>query len=152
MDYSNRNVKLAAKVVQSFVAVNKILAKFTQQNAKSLGLKVLQMGILNTLYSSPEITLKEVAEKLQLSKSTVSVNVDDLVNAGLINRKTSEEDRREINLKLTFEGETLARKSCQNASSYKAMSSALEKISEEKVQCLLDTHKELLILLQKYEL
>ncbi|WP_407312885.1 MarR family winged helix-turn-helix transcriptional regulator [Desulfosporosinus sp. SB140] len=151
MDYSDKKVKLAAEVVQSFMTISKTIVKFTQQNASSLGLTVQQMGILNTIFSSPSITLKEITEKLQLSKSTVSVNVDDLVNAKLIERKTSAEDRREINLKLTTEGERLARKSCQNASSYKAMMSAIEAISEEKIQSLLETHDQLLKNLRKFD-
>lgn len=150
MDYSDKKVKIAAEVVQSFMTISKTLVKFTQQNASSLGLTVQQMGILNTIYSSPNITLKEITEKLQLSKSTVSINVDDLVNAQLIERKTSEEDRREINLKITTAGKELAKKSCQNASSYKAMMSALETISEEKIQGLLESHKQLLANLQAF--
>ncbi|MDQ7094840.1 MarR family transcriptional regulator [Desulfosporosinus sp. PR] len=151
MDYSDKKVEIAAEVVQSFMTISKVLVKYTQQNATSLGLTLQQMGILNTIYSSPGITLKEITEKLQLSKSTVSVNVDDLVNAKLVERKTSAEDRREINLNLTAEGEELARKSCRNASSYKAMMSALATIPEEKIHWLLETHGQLLKNLQESE-
>ncbi|AFM40057.1 transcriptional regulator [Desulfosporosinus acidiphilus SJ4] len=152
MDYSNKNVKLAAEVVQSFMTISKTLVRFTQQNASSLGLTVQQMGIINTIYSTPSATLKAITEKLQMSKSTVSVNVDELVKAELIERKISEEDRREINLTLTAKGVTLAQKSCQNASSYKAMMSALEDISEEKIQELMKTHNELLANLRRCNL
>ena len=144
MDCAGNKVKLAGEVVQSFMSVSKTLVKFTQQNASSLGLSVLQMGILNTIYAAPNITLKEITEKLQLPKSTVSSNVDDLFEAKLIERKTGEDDRREINLKLTAAGETLAKQSCQNASSYKAMAAALNDFSEEEIQQLLRLHKALL--------
>ncbi|TGE32169.1 MarR family winged helix-turn-helix transcriptional regulator [Desulfosporosinus sp. Sb-LF] len=148
MDYNNDKVKRAAEVVQSFVTISKTLTKFALQNAVSLGLTLQQMGILNTIYSSPEITLKDITEKLQLSKSTVSVNVDGLVNSGLVERKTSEVDRREIQLTLTTTGKELSRRSVQNPLSYQAMISALEKLSEEDIQILLRTHKELLSHLQ----
>ncbi|ODA40511.1 MarR family winged helix-turn-helix transcriptional regulator [Desulfosporosinus sp. BG] len=148
MDYNDNKVKQAANVVQSFVAINKTLTKFTKQNAASLGLTLQQMGILNTIYSCPEITLKEITEKLQLSKSTVSINVDDLVTLALVERNTFKEDRREIHLNLTSLGQALAKKSCQNALSYRAMILALEKLSEGDIQFLLQIHHELLIDLQ----
>jgi MarR family transcriptional regulator, organic hydroperoxide resistance regulator len=152
MEYADKKVKEAGQVVQSFMTISRTLVRFTQLNASSLGLTVQQMGIVNTIYASPRITLKEVTEKLQLSKSTVSVNVDELVKLKLIERKTSEEDRREINLELTSEGKMLAQKSCENASSYKAMLSVLEVISDEKIQLLMEIHQELLDNLTKYEL
>lgn len=148
MDYNNIKVKQAAEVVQSFITISKTLTKFTLQNAISLGLTLQQMGILNTINSSPEITLKEIADKLQLSKSTASVNVDDLDNLGLIERKTNKEDRREIHLTSTVQGQELSRKSSQNALSYRAMIFALEKLPEEDVQVLIRTHRELLNHLQ----
>ncbi|WP_088188211.1 MarR family winged helix-turn-helix transcriptional regulator [Desulfosporosinus sp. FKA] len=152
MENFSDKVKLAAEVVQSFMVISKKLVSFTQQNASSLGLTIQQMGIINTIYSTPSATLKVVTEKLQMSKSTVSVNVEELVKAELITRKTSENDRREINLTLTPEGLKLAQKSCQNASSYKAMVSALENISAEKIQDLLETHHELVAKLQEYDI
>jgi DNA-binding MarR family transcriptional regulator len=148
MDYADKKVKLAAEVVQSFVDISKSLTKFSQQSAESLGLTLHQMGILNTIYSSPNTTLKNITEKLQFSKSTVSVCVDELVHLELVEKKINEEDRRGINIKLTTAGETLARKSCQNASSYKAMILVLDKISEEKINCLIHTNRELLTYLQ----
>ncbi|MBU4643244.1 MarR family transcriptional regulator, partial [Bacillus toyonensis] len=78
MIQKNQNLKKEAEVVQSFVAINKEIIKFTNQNASSLGLTVQQMGILNTIYGIPNITLKSISERLSVPKSTVSVNVDEL--------------------------------------------------------------------------
>lgn len=151
MDYTNEKVKQAIAVLQSFWAINKTTTKFTQQNAESLGLTLQQLSILNTLYSFPGLTLKEITERLLSSKSTVSVSVDGLVRLGLAERKTSEEDRREINLKLTSEGEILSRKSSENALSYRAMVLALEKMNKKDVETLLSLHKELLTYLQEIQ-
>jgi MarR family transcriptional regulator, organic hydroperoxide resistance regulator len=144
MDYNDFKVKQAAEVVQSFMMVSKTLVKFTQQNAESLGFTLQQLGILNTIYTSPLITLKEITEKLLIPKSTASVNVDELVNLGLVKRKVSEYDRREINLILTAKGKEISKKSSQTPASYIAMISALEKISTEDIHTLLCIHKELL--------
>ncbi|TGE30951.1 MarR family winged helix-turn-helix transcriptional regulator [Desulfosporosinus sp. Sb-LF] len=144
MDYNDPKVKQAGEVVQSFMVISRILTKFTSQNAESLGLTLQQMGILNTISAFPEMTLKEISKKLNLPKSTVSVNVDSLVNLELIDRKITEEDRREIHLTSTPKGKELSEKSSQNALSYRAMILALEKMPEEDIQVLIRTHKELL--------
>jgi DNA-binding MarR family transcriptional regulator len=151
MDYTDIKVVQAGEVVKSFITISKTLAKFTLQNATSLGLTLPQMGILNTISASPEITLKEITVKLQLPKSTVSTTVDDLVNLGFIKRKTNDEDRREIKLTSTAAGKELASKSSQNALSYRAMIYALEKMSEEDVQVLTRIHEEVLNHLQNFE-
>ncbi len=144
MDYKNPKVKVAGELVQSFMSVSKILTKYTALNAESLGLTILQMGILNTINSHPCITLKEITNKLSISKSTVSVNVDTLVNLKLIERKTNEENRREINLTILPKGKELSIKSSHNAFSYKAMLSALEAFSEDEISFLIKTHSKLL--------
>ena len=147
MDYNDIKIKQAIEVVQSFMMISKTLAKFTQQNAESLGLTLPQLGILNTIYSSPVITLKALTEKLLIPKSTASVNVDELVNLSLVERKTSEDDRREVNLTLTTVGEEISKKSIQTPASYIAMIAALEKMPMEDIHALLRIHKELLKLL-----
>lgn len=143
MDYNDLKVKQAAEVVQSFMMISKTLAKYTQQNADRLGLTLQQLGVLNTIYSSPLITLKQITEKLLIPKSTASVSVEELVNLGLVERKSSEEDRREINLILTDKGKEISKKSIQTPISYIAMVSALEKISTNDIDTLLRIHKEL---------
>ncbi|MFD6511194.1 MarR family winged helix-turn-helix transcriptional regulator [Bacillus sp. NPDC060175] len=150
MSLKNLSFKQAGEVVQSFVTINKEIIKFTHQNASSLGLTVQQMGILNTIYAIPNITLKEISERLSVPKSTVSVNVDELVNLEFIERKQSDEDRREIKLKVTNQGQEASKKSIKNSTSYKAMELALQQLQEDDVQTLLRIHKDLLISLQQF--
>ncbi|MBV6738667.1 MarR family winged helix-turn-helix transcriptional regulator [Priestia megaterium] len=144
MEFSNLDLKQAGEIVQSFISVNKAIIKFTQDNASSLGLTVQQMGVLNWISSNPGSTLKAVTEKLDIPKSTVSVSIDGLVNLGLVEREQSKENRREVNLKVTIKGRDISQKSIKNASSYKAVASALEKFSKEDIDSLLHMHKSLL--------
>ena len=150
MNLKNDSFKQAGEVLQSFVTINKEIIKFTHQNASSLGLTVQQMGILNTIYAIPNITLKEISERLSIPKSTVSVNVDDLVNLEFIERKQSDEDRREIKLKVTPKGQETSKKSIENSTSYKAMSLALQQLQEDDVQTLLRIHKTLLTSIKQF--
>ena len=107
MDYTDLKLKQAAEVVQSFMMISKTLAKFTKQNAESLGLTLPQLKILNIMYSYPLITLKGITEKLLIPKSTASVSIDELVNLGLVERRLSKDDRRETNLVITAAGKEI---------------------------------------------
>lgn len=147
MGYNDLKTKQAAEVVQSFMMISKTLARFSQKNAERLGLTLQQLGVLNTIYYSPSLTLKKITERLFIPKSTASVSVDELVNLGLVERKASEKDRREINLILTDKGKEISKKSLENPTSYLAMIWALEKIAGEDIDNLLRIHKEILKLL-----
>jgi DNA-binding MarR family transcriptional regulator len=144
MEFSQQSLKQAGEVVQSFISINKAIIKFTQNNAASLGLTVQQMGILNWIFSNPGSTLKAVTEQLDIPKSTVSVSIDGLVSLGLVERKQSTENRREVHLKVTTKGRGVTQRSIKNALSYKAMAKSLEKLSEEDINSLLHMHKSLL--------
>jgi len=54
-----------------------------------------------------QISVNELAELLNLDKSTVSRTVDQLVNNGIMLREADQEDRRFVKLKLTVKGEEL---------------------------------------------
>ncbi|HDR7590439.1 MarR family transcriptional regulator [Bacillus mycoides] len=151
MSLHKQGIKQASEIVHSFVKINKEIIKFTHQNASTLGLTVQQMGILNSIYATPNTTLKDISERLSVPKSTMSVNVDELVNLELIERKQSHEDRREIQLKVTTKGQEISKRSIENSTSYKAMELALEQLSEEDIQILLRIHNDLLNSLQHFK-
>lgn len=148
---ANNDLHTTTKIMQSFLEIQKTIVSFTQQNAASLGLTVSQMGVLNTIYTKPDLTLKAVAEMLSLPKSTVSVGVEGLFQLGLVERAQSQEDRRELKLNVTSEGKEIAKKSIENSSSYRAMMIALEKMPQEDIQTLLRIHSRLLTHLQEID-
>ena len=144
LNFNDPKVKQVMEVYQSFWAINKTTANFSKKNAGSFGLSLQQLSILNTLLAFPKLTQQELADKLISSKSTISVGIDKLVKMGLVERKVSEEDRREVKIKLTIKGEEVSKKSSKNSISYKAMLFALDKMPDEDIQSLLRIQKELL--------
>ncbi|MFE5322350.1 MarR family winged helix-turn-helix transcriptional regulator [Paenibacillus sp. NPDC056579] len=144
MDFSNEHNVLARDIMQTYWNINRASVKLSQHNAASLGITLAQMAILNTLMLSPNVTLKELTERLMSPKSTVSVNIDGLVQSGLVVRDIPEENRREVKLTLTPEGKDTARKSMENANSYRAMAAILDTMSEEDRTELLRINKEIL--------
>lgn len=144
LNFKDPKVLQVQEVYQSLWAINKITAKLTKKNAESFGMTLQQLSILNTLYSFPELTQQELAERLLSSKSTISVSIDKLVKMGLLERGISEKDRREVKLQLTQNGEEVSKNSSKHSLSYKAMLYALDKMSGEDIQTLLRIQKELL--------
>lgn len=54
-----------------------------------------------------KLSLNELAELLELDKSTTSRTINNLVDLGLVQREVSTEDRRYITINLTTEGEKI---------------------------------------------
>ncbi len=68
-------------------------------------LTLTQLFALQYICHIPNITLKELAEKLVIAQSSASELVDRLVKMKYIERSISPEDRRKITLKLSLKGQ-----------------------------------------------
>lgn len=68
---------------------------------------VSQCYALDVLGEQGEISMVQLARHLFLDKSTATRTIDPLVKRGLVERRFSEQDRREILIRLTAEGEAL---------------------------------------------
>jgi DNA-binding MarR family transcriptional regulator len=76
-----------------------------------LELTITQIKLLHQLEGGgPELTLKQVAERVAISLPAVSRTVDDLVRRGMVHRHEDDEDRRMKHICLTDEGRTVIRK------------------------------------------
>lgn len=61
---------------------------------KPLGLSPAHAYVLRVVLEQPGISMKQIAEVLELAPSTVSRFVDSLINKKLLSRKLDGEDRR----------------------------------------------------------
>ncbi len=71
------------------------------------GVTVSQCYALDVLGEHGEISMVQLARHLFLDKSTMTRTIDPLVKRGLVERRFSEQDRREILVRLTAEGDKL---------------------------------------------
>ncbi|WP_028612338.1 MarR family winged helix-turn-helix transcriptional regulator [Paenibacillus harenae] len=74
------------------------------------------------------LTVSELAEKLQLERSSVSRLVDGLVKGGFVSRELNENNRREVILSLTDKGLSSIRKLREQSVEF--YNNILEKMSE----------------------
>jgi DNA-binding MarR family transcriptional regulator len=71
---------------------------------RSTGLSAAQLFVMSNLASAPAASLSELATRTMTDRSSVSVVVDRLVAAKLVERVTSEGDRRRAEVRLTRVG------------------------------------------------
>ena len=84
--------------------------RFSEETARAGGLEPQQYQMMLTLKGLPEDSkhrIGEVAERLQIQHHSTVELVDRLARRGLVKRRRSETDRREVLLELTPRGDKL---------------------------------------------
>lgn len=78
-----------------------------QEKCCGFDVSLAQCHALVEVGRSEKISLKELANMLRIDISTMSRTVDKIVKNGYVERKTSETDRRSVEIKLTKRGKEL---------------------------------------------
>lgn len=102
------------------------------QNTESCceGVSLAQCHTLVEIQKKDKISVTDLAENMQLDKSTVSRTVDKLVKMDLVDRSIPEENRRMAFLKLTGEGQEVCKSI--NFSSDAYIAQVLDNFSENE--------------------
>lgn len=82
------------------------------------GVTLAQCHVLMQLDKEDNITLKELSEKMNLDKSTLSRTTDKLVKLDLLVREIPEKNRRTVCLSLTNQGKSLCKKINEDNNNY----------------------------------
>lgn len=82
-------------------------SSWEQDVVRGSGITLQQMHTLEILGSCGEMRMKELAEKMSVTTGSLTVLVDRLVRAELVERKANPQDRRSIQVGLTPAGERL---------------------------------------------
>lgn len=98
--------------MQELETLNQLLTEFydkmsswEQSVVKETGYSLAQVHTIEVLGSHGEMRMKELAEKLGITTGTLTVQVDKLVSANLIERIPHPGDRRAIVVALTESGQ-----------------------------------------------
>jgi len=134
------------KMIDIVARLSSMLAQ-TEESAKEkfdlTGLTLTQLNYLETINLLDNPNLTELALTLKLSKPTVKVAIDKLVERDYVFRVQSDEDRRSAHLHLTERGKQinqiheLAHKSIAN--------SICQKLTKEEQQQLIELLNKVLI-------
>jgi len=103
------------------------------------GVTLSQCHTLMELDKEDNVSLKDLAEKLFLDKSTLSRIIEGLVNLGLVDREIPKKNRRSILIKLSKQGVAVCNKINEDNNIY--FQKILSSLNKEKQQMFLDSFK-----------
>lgn len=106
-----------------------------------------QSKVLSVLQFVPEMTMSELADRLVMSKSQLTANVDVLVRLNLVERQTDPGDRRKIIVRMTEEGNAYLVKTKEAMGRYYDL--YYDRMTEDEKLKLYNSMSQLLALLEK---
>ena len=108
-----------------------------RSEASCCGTTVAQCHAIVEIGRAEELSLNDLAEILNLDKSTASRTVNNLVNDNLAERELSSEDRRYVRIKLTDEGNKVYKDIEKNMNLY--FKNVYKSIPEEKQEQVMES-------------
>src|SRR5215218_2402563 len=98
----------ALRIWFRFVRLHRRTSAAIARELKALGLSIPQFDLLSTLTEREGVSQQELAQRLYVTKGNVSGLLDRMVEAGLVERRSTPDDRRSNALYLTPRGRGLA--------------------------------------------
>jgi DNA-binding MarR family transcriptional regulator len=102
---------LTSYVFHLFAVVARHREVRLEAELKSEGLNLPRHRALGVILALEPCTMSELAEYSAVDRTTLTRTVDQLVDAGLVERMTPREDRRQVVLTLTSEGQRVCKRS-----------------------------------------
>lgn len=102
--------KIETQVERMQRLTQELMRKYQMRDRNEIcccGISVSQCYALDALGENGEMTMVQLAKYLFLDKSTCTRVIDPLVQRGLVERETSDRDRREILVRLTEAGKKM---------------------------------------------
>lgn len=145
MDEDKMEANRAMILMQSFGQMNKLIKRQVKETALRNNLSVPQFSILIMMTHHSKIAQKKLQARTHFPKSTLSHAIDGLAQAGLINRKHAEGNRREIDLALSEAGKELINKMREEKDSvHDRFKNAVDSFTEEEFAHLLHNHQQIM--------
>lgn len=117
-----------------YIRLHQALYSEVASRLRVIGLSVPQFDVLSTLTEREGMSQRELADRLYVTKGNVSGLIDRLVEAGLVVRQSTPDDRRSHALHLTDEGRRLAGLGIETHNRF--MAETLGRLSEVDVAAL----------------
>lgn len=86
-----------------------LIEEYSLKQSEFSDLTIKEMHTIEAIGLKGDLSSSQVAEKLSVTKGTLSVSIQNLVTKGYVERVRLEEDRRVVRLKLSNKGKLLFR-------------------------------------------
>jgi DNA-binding MarR family transcriptional regulator len=127
-------VDLTTYVFHLFTVVARHREALLEAALKPLDLNVSRHRALTSIDRLAPCTMRELAQFIAVDRTTLTRTLDQLADAGLVERSTPREDRRQVVLTLTAAGKTACRRSLQAI--YRVNRDLLEGMGEDEQRAL----------------
>ena len=97
-------------IVETVIYLQTESRRLAREQCARLGVTATQLNVIKMLDEIGELSLSELSRRIAAQNSTVTGIVDRMVQADLVTREQSPEDRRVWRIKLSERGKQVARK------------------------------------------
>src|SRR5438093_2882842 len=98
------------RIVETAVYLQAESRRLAREQCAKHGITATQLNVLKLLQTVGDLSLSELSKKMSATNSTVTGIIDRMVEAKLVAREQSVEDRRVWRIRLLAEGRALAKK------------------------------------------
>ena len=98
------------RIVETIVYLQAESRRLAKEQCAKHGVTATQLNALKLLQSVGDLSLSDLSRRLSAKSSAITGLVDRMVEANLVAREQSSEDRRVWRIKLTSQGRALAKK------------------------------------------
>ena len=98
------------RIVETAIYLQTESRRLAREQCARHGITATQLNVLKLLQMVGDLSLSELSKRMSATNSTITGIVDRMVDAELITREQSAEDRRVWRIRLLPEGRALARK------------------------------------------
>ncbi|MSP16097.1 MAG: MarR family transcriptional regulator [Myxococcales bacterium] len=103
-----RTVRQLDLIVETVIYLQTEGRRLAREQCQALGVTATQLNVLKLLDEIDTLSLSELSRRLAAQNSTITGIVDRMVQAGLVAREQSAEDRRVWKIRATEHGRALA--------------------------------------------
>jgi DNA-binding MarR family transcriptional regulator len=107
---ASRNKAALDRIVETVVYLQAESRRLAKEQATKHGVTATQLNALKLLQNVGDLSLSDLSKRMSATNSAITGLVDRMVEAKLVAREQSAEDRRVWKIRLTPEGRAMARK------------------------------------------
>ncbi len=143
------NDKLVADIHGTLRHLIQLVQTRSKKIRKETGITGPQLLAMKTLAGTSAISISELARRIYLHPATVVGIVDRLEAQDFVERTRSEEDRRQVNVKLTRKGKASLRKAPEGSQG--SLPAGMETLPEKKLKRIAVSLEQLVRILEAHE-
>ena len=132
-----RNKAAIDRIVETSIYLQTESRRLAREQCAKLGITATQLNVLKLLQTIGDLSLSELSKKMAATNSTVTGIVDRMVQAELVAREQSAEDRRVWRISLTPQGKAIAKKI--DVAPWEILRAALDALPPKELEQLIAT-------------